>query len=342
VEDDRRSRAGVSPGSFVPLAVGILTVVAVLGAGTHSALRLSDRGPFAGERGPILAFGALLFVFDVLVIATVHSILRRRGRRPRHPRPSDRWQEPIEPDIRWLRLVLVVAIVLAVLLPLLLLLLGLRQVGPQRDSGGDGATVPGLRPPDAVSTAALWTLVSLAIAVVVIWTVMLLRRAGFWRQVRPVLSATEPADEESAELPGAAVLGSAVRAGAAALTAANDPRTAIIGCYEAMEMVLAEHGSARNEWDTPTELLQRAVAAGLVKSDAAGALTGLFREARFSHHPLGEQDRVAAVDALTRLRAELDDVGTVRATGRGTPTGRNAVSRHGTAAPHGTEGGRLS
>jgi hypothetical protein len=202
-----------------------------------------------------------------------------------------------------------------------------------------------LRPPDAVSTAVLWTLVSLAVAIVVIWTVVLLRRVGFWRRVRPVLPLAETADEEPAEVPGAVVLGSAVRAGAAALTTADDPRTAIMACYEAMETVLAEHGSARNDWDTPTELLQRAVAAGLVRSDAAGTLTDLFRVARFSHHPLGEPGRAAAVNALTRLRTELDEIGTVRATEHdtatvhGAATGQSAVSRHGTASRHGTEGG---
>ena len=307
MEDDRRGRIARSAGTLLPLAVGILALVAVVGAGAHDALRLNDRGPLAGQRDSILAVGTLLLMLDILIIATVHMVVRRRRRRMRPPEATDRWQEPIEPDIRWIRLVLGIALALAVLLPLLLLLAALRQVDPQRDSNGSRRTVPSLHPPETVSVALLLTLVALAVAVVVVWTVVVLRRAGAWRRVQqmPQAAQEEPRDDEG-DTPDAAVLGSAVRAGEAALTTAADPRMAIIACYEAMEAVLAEHGSARSESDTPTEFLDRAVGAGLIRSDAAGTLTDLFREARFSRHPLGERDREAAIGALARLRAEVD------------------------------------
>jgi Domain of unknown function (DUF4129) len=309
VEDDRRGRIARSAGTLLPLAVGSLALVAVLGAGAHDALRLSDRGPLAGQRDSVLAVGTILLMLDILIIATVHMVIRRRRRRMRPPEATDRWQEPIEPDIRWIRLVLGIAIALAVLLPLLLLLAALRQVDPQRDSNASRRTVPSLHPPDTVSVPLLLTLLTLAIAVVVVWTVVVLRRAGAWRRVQqlPQAQQEEPRDDEG-DAPDAAVLGSAVRAGEAALTTAADPRMAIIACYEAMEAVLTEHGSARNESDTPTEFLDRAVGAGLIRSDAAGTLTDLFREARFSRHPLGERDREAAIGALARLRAEMDQI----------------------------------
>ena len=309
MEDDRRGRIARSAGTLLPLAVGILALVAVLGAGAHDALRLSDRGPLAGQRDSVLAVGTILLMLDILIIATVHMVIRRRRRRMRPPEATDRWQEPIEPDIRWIRLVLGIAIALAVLLPLLLLLAALRQVDPQRDSNASRRTVPSLHPPDAVSVPLLLTLLTLAIVVVVVWTVVVLRRAGAWRRVQqlPQAQQEEPRDNEG-DAPDAAVLGSAVRAGEAALTTAADPRMAIIACYEAMEAVLTEHGSARNESDTPTEFLDRAVGAGLIRSDAAGMLTDLFREARFSRHSLGERDREAAIGALARLRAEVDQI----------------------------------
>ena len=309
MEDDRRGRIARSAGTLLPLAVGSLALVAVLGAGAHDALRLSDRGPLAGQRDSVLAVGTILLMLDILIIATVHMVIRRRRRRMRPPEATDRWQEPIEPDIRWIRLVLGIAIALAVLLPLLLLLAALRQVDPQRDSNASRRTVPSLHPPDTVSVPLLLTLLTLAIAVVVVWTVVVLRRAGAWRRVQqlPQAQQEEPRDDEG-DAPDAAVLGSAVRAGEAALTTAADPRMAIIACYEAMEAVLTEHGSARNESDTPTEFLDRAVGAGLIRSDAAGTLTDLFREARFSRHPLGERDREAAIGALARLRAEMDQI----------------------------------
>ena len=77
----------------------------------------------------------------------------------------------------------------------------------------------------------------------------------------------------------------------------------------AMERVLAEHGAAGRSADTPAELLDRAVGAGLIRSDAALRLTELFREARFSSHPMAE----VRADRGDRRSAELaDDLYAVR------------------------------
>jgi Domain of unknown function (DUF4129) len=97
----------------------------------------------------------------------------------------------------------------------------------------------------------------------------------------------------------------AVAEGRAALALVNDARAAIIACYAAMERSLAERGTVRTAADTPDELLSRAVAAGTVRGDAAGRLTALFYEARFSTHPLGAGQRDAANAALDEIAAEL-------------------------------------
>ena len=97
----------------------------------------------------------------------------------------------------------------------------------------------------------------------------------------------------------------AVAEGRAALAAIDDARAAIIACYVAMERSLAERGTARAAADTPDELLGRAVASGVVRGGAAGRLTALFYEARFSTHPLGSGQRDAASAALDELAAEL-------------------------------------
>jgi len=73
----------------------------------------------------------------------------------------------------------------------------------------------------------------------------------------------------------------------------------------AMERRLAEGGTARGAADTPDELLARAVASGAVRGGAAGRLTALFYEARFSTHPLGAGQRDAASAALDQLADEL-------------------------------------
>jgi hypothetical protein len=97
----------------------------------------------------------------------------------------------------------------------------------------------------------------------------------------------------------------AVAEGRAALALVDDASAAIIACYVAMERSLAERGTARTVADTPDELLGRAVAAGTVRGSAAGRLTALFYEARFSTHPLGAGQRDAASAALGELAAEL-------------------------------------
>ena len=97
----------------------------------------------------------------------------------------------------------------------------------------------------------------------------------------------------------------AVESGRSALRTVDDARAAIIACYLAMETTLAERGTARGAAGTPGELLARATEAGLVRGTAAGQLTALFYEARFSSHPLGHRQRDAAERALDELAADL-------------------------------------
>jgi hypothetical protein len=106
--------------------------------------------------------------------------------------------------------------------------------------------------------------------------------------------------------PDAEPLVAALAAGAQVLHEDPDPRTAIIGCYAAMERSLADAGSPPRMADTPTEVLSRATASGLVRSAPASTLTGLFRQARYSSHPMTEAGRTAAIDALAQVRADLD------------------------------------
>jgi uncharacterized protein DUF4129 len=124
---------------------------------------------------------------------------------------------------------------------------------------------------------------------------------GWARRLRPPVPARDDAliVEESEELR------EAVESGRSALRTVDDARAAIIACYLAMEQSLAERGEARSLADTPDELLARARARGIVRGTAAGQLTALFYEARFSSHPLGSAQRDAAEQALDELAAAL-------------------------------------
>ena len=103
----------------------------------------------------------------------------------------------------------------------------------------------------------------------------------------------------------ASALLDALAAGHDALTGGGDPRQAIIACYAALERGFAAVGSAPAAADTPAEVLTRATEAGIVMSDSAGVLTGIFRRARYSTQPMTDVDSGQAATALAQMRAEL-------------------------------------
>lgn len=103
-------------------------------------------------------------------------------------------------------------------------------------------------------------------------------------------------------------LAEAVEAGSQALAYEGDAREAVIACYAAMEQAVQGFGFARPTADTPEDLLRRATEKGLVPAGPAGRLTDLFREARFSRHPVTDVQRGAARDALAAIAAHIQAV----------------------------------
>ncbi|MCG5432829.1 DUF4129 domain-containing protein [Mycobacterium sp. MYCO198283] len=86
----------------------------------------------------------------------------------------------------------------------------------------------------------------------------------------------------------------------------REPRDAIIACYAAMERELARvPGAVPQEYDTPTEVLARAVQQRALRADSAATLVELFAEARFSPHVMTEEHRQVAVSVLGQVLDEL-------------------------------------
>ena len=86
----------------------------------------------------------------------------------------------------------------------------------------------------------------------------------------------------------------------------RDPRDAIIACYAAMERELANvPGAVPQDFDTPTEVLARAVEHHALHAESAVQLVNLFEEARFSPHVMGEEHREVAVRVLRLVLDEL-------------------------------------
>jgi hypothetical protein len=86
----------------------------------------------------------------------------------------------------------------------------------------------------------------------------------------------------------------------------REPREAIIACYAAMERELAYvPGAVPQDFDTPTEVLARAVENHALHVDNAIELVNLFEEARFSPHVMSEAHRESALRVLQLVLAEL-------------------------------------
>ena len=98
-------------------------------------------------------------------------------------------------------------------------------------------------------------------------------------------------------------LNEAVLAGREALE--GEARAAIIACYAAMEDSLAAAGVPRLESDSPADLLARAANHGTLDGPAPGQLAALFREARYSSHPMNAAHLGQARAALDEIAAQL-------------------------------------
>ena len=282
---------GARDGADMRRAAAVLLLVAV------AAIGLRAGGAFSAAANPeILGLSGQVFYWTIagaeVVIALVgialliaRLIWGRTGDRPLQRRRQSLW---------WVLLLPLAALGLAKLLQ------RMRQHSPAaqptgRHTAGTVGGAVGHHPPGNP-----WPLLVLfavvALAVVALTT---------YRRRRTIPRATS----EDASDPATAPLAAALAAGARALHEDADPRIAIIGCYAAMERSLADAGSPPRLADTPAEVLGRASACGLVRSARAGTLTGLFRQARYSRHPMTEADRGAAISALAQVQADLGSSG---------------------------------
>ena len=274
-----------------------LLLTALLIAGVLVGLR----GGFAvhGWHGPYHRDGIAIGVTLEVILAGLLVALLVRGRRP-----SDDFR------VHRLRGVLRAALLagLAAIPAVLILAVPLHPhplpPQPQPAQPQPTATPNVTRPPHPGPVfrlpvaGILYTLLILALIGGIVACVVLLRRRQPAHDVVPPEEAPVAGGQRSD-------LRDAVSSGRRALAGLDDARAAIIACYVAMERSLAAAGADHEVADTPDEFLARAAAAGLVRGAAAGELTGLFYEARFSAHELTTTQRDAAQDALEQLAADL-------------------------------------
>lgn len=91
----------------------------------------------------------------------------------------------------------------------------------------------------------------------------------------------------------------------ALLALEGEPRNAIVACWHGFEQQAVRAGVARRPWQTTAEFVLGVL--DLVGADrgAVARLADLYREARFSDHPLTDDHRARALDALDMIHASL-------------------------------------
>jgi Domain of unknown function (DUF4129) len=275
------------------LAVLACLVMAAIGLRGLGSLHLALTPPIVSVDAARWLSAELFLIAVVLVILARKRLLRRR----RQAEQLDDFGVPPSAD-RW-RAVLALLLLLPLLAVAALGVWGAvsapaPQPGDDLSSTSDGHStgqfLRGVLPGVTVAVAA-----AAAIVILVALATVYARRTRRIPAVRP--AGPDAAQRWMAALQAAA---DAIRA------AANDePRAAVIACYAAMERSLTETAAAPAAADTPSQVLSRARLEGLLRGPAAGRLTELFAEARYSRHPFTDLHRQRAAAALDAVLAEL-------------------------------------
>jgi hypothetical protein len=245
-------------------------------------------------------------VLLLVLVVTARRMLRRLRRRRPPPGPDDDHADPEGEPFPWFLRVLAAALVLAALGAAFYVVSALgppTQPPRPRPDLTTGQTGTGSSAPGGPDTRTSWT-VLVVVGLVLAGSALVSRWAASRGRDRSGEGDLEDEQRDEVDL-----LLAAVDAADEGLQHHADPRAAVLAAYAAMAGQLsgglARRGRAARRSDTATELLDRAVAAGLVDGAPARTLTELFREARFSEHPMGEDARRSALDCLARVRTEL-------------------------------------
>jgi len=298
--------------------VAVIVLMIITGASLHGYLPGVER---ASQQGPPRSSASLVYVAALLAISLVivGAAVIARLRDPRAPvagagSPSERFGSGV--GLAPWRVLLVAAGVLVAWLLLVWLLTWF--VMPHEVSQPPAGTAPSTSPPhtengqpperiDAEDDGdVLGYLIAGAVTLLVLVVVGAVAAVRQRRNAIPRISVLEP--PAPAEPAGASEsLAHAAEVGLAEIgNLSREPREAIIACYAAMERELAHlPEAAPQDFDTPTEVLARAVEHRVLQADNAARLVRLFTEARFSSHVMTEKHREIAVGVLAVILAEL-------------------------------------
>jgi hypothetical protein len=165
------------------------------------------------------------------------------------------------------------------------------------------------QPPDWLSAIA-FAVEILTIGVVLFLVGRLLHKLRqMWLLRSPRRRRRPPEDVEFEVLDSAAQVTEAMSEDAeeqrTLLAIGSEPRNAIVECWHRFEQQAVRAGVDRRPWQTTAEFVLGAL--DLVGADrgAVAGLAELYREARFSDHPMTDEHRSKALEALDVIHASL-------------------------------------
>jgi hypothetical protein len=309
-------------------AIAVIALLALVALALRGYLPGSD-GPADRERpssSPLALIADIVLLSAAVAIIGFAIIARVRDRQAR---PATRGQLPRGSGGRtgrptWRFALIALGLIIGWLV-LVLLLMRVGILGPvdQPTSGPTAVPEPTTTPPDTSATeesppseppepgtnlfAYLVPPMLILMVLIVVGTAIASRRQRRGAQPYPI--AADVTDGQ----PTAAATQSLARAAELGLAEIGDlsrePREAIIACYAAMERELTRvPGAVPQDFDTPTEVLARAVDHHALHAESATQLVELFEEARFSPHVMNEGHRDIAVGVLRVVLAELRSI----------------------------------
>lgn len=278
---------------------------------------LPGAGPVTSSVPSPLLVAVMPVLLLVSIVILVAGVIASQHRLPLAMPQAEREELP---RVQWRRLAVLVPVAIATLalifasgVTALFLLPGARPMRPavetQAEGSGPVPTPTGAPAPDPTAGPAHLTgtalLIAAVLAIVLIGVALLgLTAVAIAARREPAPAAPALPDPTPSEVDS---LTRAAEMGLAAMNApGQDPRTAIIACYVAMERGLSSDRAARPQAsDTPMEVLARAFESGVLHDASARELVALFEEARFSPHSMLEWQRMRAEQLLRIVLQDL-------------------------------------
>jgi hypothetical protein len=298
----------------------ITRAIVVIALVVASTIALQGTLPGSGESSTGAPSPLLIAVMPVLLLVSivilVAGVIASQHRLPLAMPEAER---DAMPRIQWRRLALLVPVAVAAValifaggVTALFLLPGARPMRPASETLTEGSgPVPTTDTHAADPTTGPTELTGTALVIAAVLAIVLIVVALVGLVVVAVAARREPAPVAPVEdEPSPSEVDSLTRAAEMGLAAMNapgqDPRTAIIACYVAMERGLSSDRAARPlASDTPMEVLARAFESGVLHDASARELVALFEEARFSPHSMLEWQRMRAEQLLRIVLTDL-------------------------------------